>query len=264
MWYLVFCVARSAAVILASTLFELNNDPSNPERNLLPFQMLLGRSVISLVTMVFWQNVGLKKAVWDGITRDQIKPLVFRSVQGALTNAILFGTTKYLPITVIAIINNLQPLVTVVLAYMLLKETIRKFEVLMVILSVCAVIVFSVSGAGEQAKAESNLPIWVYYMVLGFNPFLASGGTIAMRKMKKFHEAVVSWYLGWTLLLMSLAVVLIGRQGFEVFFNFSWQSWVVLLCMGLLDPVSKTSRFKALKLQKAGKLEILSPIQTIL
>ena len=134
----------------------------------------------------------------------------------------------------------------------------------MVFLSVGAVIVFSVFGGEEHAKSQSSMPIWVYYMVLSFNPFLASGGTIAMRKMKKFHEAVVSWYLGWTLLLMSLSVILIGQQGFEVFFNFSWKSWVVLLSMGLLDPVSKTTRFKALKLQKAGKLEILSPIQTML
>ena len=85
-----------------------------------------------------------------------------------------------------------------------------------------------------------------------------------MRKMKKFHEAVVSWYLGLSLLTLSLAVTLIGQLGFQVFFNFSWQSWVILLCMGLLDPVSKTSRFKALKLQKAGKLEILTPVQTLL
>lgn len=47
-------------------------------------------------------------------------------------------------------------------------------------------------------------------MILSINPFLAAGGTIAMRKMKKFHEAVVSWYLGWSLLILSLAVVLIG------------------------------------------------------
>ena len=66
-----------------------------------------------------------------------------------MTNAILFGTAKYLPITVIAIINNLQPLVTVVLAYMLLKETIRRFEVVMVVLSVAAVVVFSAFGSAE-------------------------------------------------------------------------------------------------------------------
>ena len=37
LWYLVFCLARSAAMILASLLFSLNNHPSDPARNLLPF-----------------------------------------------------------------------------------------------------------------------------------------------------------------------------------------------------------------------------------
>ena len=78
--------------------------------------MLFARSAIGLLVMIFWLNCGLKKAVWDGIKRDQITPLVFRSIQGAVTNAILYGTTKYLPLTIIAIINNLQPLLTVVLA----------------------------------------------------------------------------------------------------------------------------------------------------
>ena len=54
LWYLVFCVARSAAMILASLLFSLNNHPNDPSRNLLPFQMLLARSAISLITMIFW------------------------------------------------------------------------------------------------------------------------------------------------------------------------------------------------------------------
>ena len=34
--------------------------------------------------------------------------------------------------------------------------------------------------------------------------------------------------------------------------------------MGPIDVITKTTRFKALKLQKAGKLEILSPVQTML
>jgi hypothetical protein len=37
LWYLVFCLARSAAMILASLLFSLNNQPGVPGNNLLPF-----------------------------------------------------------------------------------------------------------------------------------------------------------------------------------------------------------------------------------
>jgi len=52
------------------------------------------------------------------------------------------------------------------------------------------------------------------YGALFLNPILAAGSSIAMRKMKKFHEAVVSWYLNWTITLSSLAVILIMGFGF--------------------------------------------------
>ena len=39
---------------------------------------------------------------------------------------------------------------------------------------------------------------------------------------------------------------------------------MILAAIGLIDPFQKTARFKALKLQKATKLEILSPFQSIL
>ena len=45
--------------------------------------MLVGRSVVGMIVMALWENVGLKKAVWDGISRDTVSPLVFRSFQGA-------------------------------------------------------------------------------------------------------------------------------------------------------------------------------------
>ena len=173
--------------------------------------MLLMRSAIALTTMVVWLNCGLKKAVWNGIKRDQISALIFRSTQGAVTNIISYSCTKYLPLTVIAIISNLGPSVTVVLAYMVLKEKIKGFEMVIMFLSLAATIVFSLFGNAKEDKGEatSSLPIWVFYAALAVNPILSSSGTIAMRKMKKFHEAVVSWYLNWVLLLTSVAFILI-------------------------------------------------------
>ena len=147
MWYLIYCVVKSVLLILTSLLFELNNHPEDPSRNLSPFQMLVGRSVIGIMVMIVWQNVGLKKAVWDGIKRDQVSPLIFRSIQGATNQTILYGTTKYLLLTVIAIIESMQPLVTVVMAYLILKEKMKRFEVIIMILSVTAIILFSVFGS---------------------------------------------------------------------------------------------------------------------
>ena len=112
-------------------------------------------------------------------------------------------------LTAIAIITSLNPLVTVVMAYLILKEKIQRFEIGVLFFSVIAIIAFSITGDSEEALSKSSTPIWVYYIALSTVPFLAAGGTIAMRKMKKFHEAVVSWYLNLALLGCSLTVLLI-------------------------------------------------------
>ena len=79
-WYILHCFAESAAMILIAYLFLLNDNPDDMSKDLSPFQMLVGRSIIGLVVMIIWLNFGLKKAVWDSLKREQVRPLVFRSI----------------------------------------------------------------------------------------------------------------------------------------------------------------------------------------
>ena len=111
--------------------------------------MLLGRSIIAILTLVIWQNRGLKKAVWDSLQCDQLSPLLFRTIQGAITTIIGYACTKYLNLTVIAIIGNLAPLVTIILAYMLLKEKTKCFELVIMLLSLVSVLLFSIFTNGK-------------------------------------------------------------------------------------------------------------------
>ena len=46
----------------------------------------------------------------------------------------------------IAIVNNLGPPVTVLVAYIVLKEKLKKFEMLMVALTVAAILVVVIGG----------------------------------------------------------------------------------------------------------------------
>lgn len=114
----------------------------------------------------------------------------------------------------IAIFGGLGPLFTVMLAYLILKESIKCFELNILLLSLAAVLSFSILGKkeddeDEDSGAKTQIPMWLCYFLLALSPALSSGGIIAMRKMKKFHEAVVSWYLNWLLLASSLTMILI-------------------------------------------------------
>ena len=98
------------------------------------------------------------------------------------------------------------------LAYFLLKESIKCFELIVLLLSLAAVLTFSLfedTGGDSEEGAKTSIPMWLSYFLLALSPLLSSGGIIAMRKMKKFHEAVVSWYLNWMLLFSSTTMILI-------------------------------------------------------
>ena len=149
--------------------------------------------------------------MWDGVDRQSAGPLIFRSIQGSCTNIINYSVTKYLPLTLIAIVNNMGPLVTVILAYFLLKERIKRTEIIILILTVGGVVEVVSTGDPQESTAASSISktlLIIMYSCLFCNPILVAGGSIVMRKMKKFHPAVVSFYLNWSIGLISLAVIL--------------------------------------------------------
>ena len=105
--------------------------------------------------------------------------------------------------------------------------------------------------------------MYVLYILLLLNPFLSAGGTIAMRKMKKFGESTVSWYLQWTMLVTCVIVVFAEGKNFAVFGTFTWQAWLWALASGATSVYSETFRFKALQLQKASAVQKLIPSTTL-
>lgn len=133
LFYILYTVLYSLSFLCASYLYR-----RNPDLN--PFQMLFMRSLFALTFQLIIVNKDLKPAVWDGVDRKSAGPLVFRSIQGTMTNIINYSVTKFLPLTLIAIVNNMSPLITLVLAFFILKEKIKKFEILMIVLTVAGVV----------------------------------------------------------------------------------------------------------------------------
>jgi len=148
-------------------------------------------------------------------------------------------------------VANLAPVIVVVMAFLVLKEVIRKFDLLMMMLTLVGIFVTILCGSSsnEDGSSEPALPYYVLYILLLINPFLSAGGTVAMRKMKKSNKSVVSWYLQWALLITSAIVMLSIGLSFKVFAEFDWFSWVLAFIGGATTVYSETFRFKALKLQ---------------
>ena len=111
-----------------------------------PFHALLMRCVFGICIQLVWLNRNLKKAVWDDINRTNSGPLIIRSGQGAVSNIINTAVSKFLPLTMISVVNNLGPPITIFAAYFFLKEKLKMFELIMVVLTIAAVFVFIFGG----------------------------------------------------------------------------------------------------------------------
>ena len=101
------------------------------------------------------------------------------------------------------------------------------------------------------------------YILLFCNPFLSAGGTIAMRKMTKFSDAVVSWYLQWSVLASSAIIMVATGLSFTIYGQWDWYSWLLAFLTGATSVYSETFRFKALKLQSATAVQKLIPLTTL-
>lgn len=107
------------------------------------------RSIFALACQAIYVNKELKKAVWDDINKKNVCPLIVRSSQGAITNIINYSVTKFLPLTMIAIVNNMGPPITVLLAFLVLKERVKKFEVLMIMMTVAGILIVVIFGESD-------------------------------------------------------------------------------------------------------------------
>ena len=177
----------------------------------------------------------------------------------------MLTTTKYLPLTAIAVISNLSPLLTVIFASIFLKDKINSYRWFTVFLTASAVMAFSVFGSPKVTEDnKAPYPMWVYYIPLSFIPLLSAGGTIAMKNLSKFHDAVVSWYLNISLMVFAIIGALLHKENFNVFKNFNALSWALIAAIGIIAPIAQTFRVRALRHQTVSKLQTLSPIMTLL
>ena len=132
-----------------------------------------------------------------------------------MLNVIQFSVVKYIPMTVISIVYNMCPIISIVFAFLLLKEKIKTFEVIMVIFLIGGVVTVVTGADGDDEKAdESTVLKYGVWGALFLAPFLQAAGLIIMRSMKKFNVNVVSWYCYWGILVTSLILVLALGEGF--------------------------------------------------
>ena len=90
----------------------------------------------------------------------------------------------------IAVVNGLGPPLTILMAFIFLKEKVKLFEIIMMALSIGTILMFTLTAEGSIAGDNdySKVVMGVNFGLLALLPILSSVGTLSMRKMKKFNE----------------------------------------------------------------------------
>ena len=154
--FIIYCGIKTISYVLSTMLYNRINSLKVgdycDEYDLSPFQYLFMRSGIGIVLIAGSVNKNLKKDTWDCVTRDGVGSLIGKTFTGTTTNIINYMLPKYLPLTLISVVNNMSPVIVVTLAYLILKETLKKFEWLMLAFTIGGIIVyvsFPLKGADD-------------------------------------------------------------------------------------------------------------------
>ena len=114
--------------IFAKIIYE-----SKPQTS--PLQLLAYRSIISTAIMAVTINRNLKYVMFDSIPEGKWYPLCARVVQGNFTIYVNFTSIKFFTLTMVAVVNNFAPLMTVVLAGILLGEHMPTFKLVQLLIA---------------------------------------------------------------------------------------------------------------------------------
>ena len=96
----------------------------------------------------------------------------------------------------------------------------------------------------QQAKSMAN-QIFGYVLMLS-NPLIIGFGFIAMRKMKKMHESVVTTYMNSMLMVVMVTIVYAKGSDLSAWQSFGWLEWIALIALSFTNVASQRFRFRAI------------------
>ena len=92
----------------------------------------------------------------------------------------------------------------------------------------------------------------------------SAAGTVVPRALKKFDEKAILWYSYWVSFLFTLPIVYTFGKGMSIFLEFNYFDWGLLVGTALSKMAMMLCKIKALQMQSAAELQILSPVQTLI
>ena len=116
----------------------------------------------------------------------------------------------------------------------------------------------------ENEDSVNVTPTAGGYVALLCIPVCGGACDVAMRKMRKLHEIIVSFYVNLGLLITSVVLIIVMPTnedeyvGFTFFGDLTLLAWALIIGMGTCNTLSMTIKFAAFKYQEPAKLQVYS------
>jgi drug/metabolite transporter (DMT)-like permease len=138
--------------------------------------------------------------LWDGIPKRKMAELVSKVIQRTVLMFCLVYALKSVPIVMVSVITNTQPIFTAIFAYIFLKEKITRVETIALLTSFLGVYILVTNNGNsnrrkstpEDEKLQNEFILGIVTLVCA--PILMALGSIQTRRMKDLHEYTANFY----------------------------------------------------------------------
>jgi len=124
-------------------------------------------------------------------------------------------------------------MVTVLFAYLILKEKITTQQLLMLCLGFCAVSLV-ILGGGQESDLMFSANLFELFMLF-LNPIAVATGQIVMRQMLKTDEwTVTCWVATMQAICLTPFCVMSERNYLSILFDYGWFTITLMTLMAIL------------------------------
>lgn len=274
---ILLCIAQFCNSVMISSTKLLETNTEQRDENIKPLQILLVRMFITYIGCLIYMRVYRDSIpdVYFGAAEVR-KWLCMRGVCGFLGVFGSYFSLMYLSISDSVLISFLSPSMTIVLAWIVLRERINRYEIMSCVLSLSGVvlIVKPTFLFGNSQSLNSNDP---HSSVESKNPedrliatMVALVGTIGMSSVyiiirfigKKAHAIMaVSYFSLITLIISILGIAFIPSMKLQL--PSTLKEWVLFFNLGFMGFFFQLLLTMGIQRERAGRGSLIQYTQLI-
>lgn len=265
LYYVILSELCSSIMIVSTKLLETELDPAE---SINPLQIVFIRMTITYAMSVIYLK-------YQGISvlgpKEVIVPMIMRGVLGFFAIYALYFSLIYISISDAIVIQFLAPLITSLMAYMFLKESLSKFELFGGLVSLIGVLLIAkptfIFGTSLQAdtNVESDDPIKrlvaILAAIFGVINMAGSLTTIRFIGNKANPVVMVSYFTLVSSIMSFFGIITIPSLSFKI--PETLKQWMLLIVIGIAGFFAQFLMTMGIQLEKAGRAASMIYIEIV-